>query len=208
MMEYLWLRLVTHHVSAWAKRITCTHQFCPYSMESVNTPLLQMTSWKEKIKLSQGAAEPERSTSEPTAPPLPSSLPLSLAGAVEATLPAEGEGQAACQGHRKERQLCAGHPGTEQQPAPNPHISVPHAPTPSRAPAMTTTGWQLHLFKTPQLRVDCRPGTCLESSNPGYGRSSVYNQKKKNTEAFSIILKLVHGAPESSPEILCHRDHV
>lgn len=89
-----------------AKCITCTHQFCPYSMESVNTLLLQMTSWKEKTKLSQGAAEPESSTPEPAAPPLPSSLPLSLAGAVEATLPAEGEGQAACQGHRKGRELC------------------------------------------------------------------------------------------------------
>lgn len=30
------------------------------SMEAVNIPLLQMTSWKEKMKLSQGAAEPER----------------------------------------------------------------------------------------------------------------------------------------------------
>lgn len=97
-------------------------------MESVNTPLLQMTSWKEKIKLSQGAAEPESSTPEPAAPLLPSSLPLSLAGAMEATLRAEGEGQAACQGHRRDK--CAGHPGTEQQPVPNPHISVPHALTP------------------------------------------------------------------------------
>lgn len=45
-----------------------------YSMESVNIPLLQMTSWKEKMKLSQGAAEPERSAPEPAAPgsPLPS----------------------------------------------------------------------------------------------------------------------------------------
>ena len=33
-----------------------------------------MTSWKEKMKLSQGAAEPERSAPEPAAPgsPLPS----------------------------------------------------------------------------------------------------------------------------------------
>lgn len=44
-------------------------------MESVNIPLLQMTSWKENIKLSQGAAEPELTAAEPAAPASPPSSP-------------------------------------------------------------------------------------------------------------------------------------
>lgn len=72
---------------------------------------------------------------------------------------------------------------------------------------MATTAWQLHHFKKkPQLRVDCRPGTCLDTGNARLRK--VLGVQPREQEAFSIILKLVPGAPGSSPEILCHRNHV